>query len=49
MTVTIPSWLEISWSKFKEKTKSYNILSNTWKVLFLVYFYDKKKVLDETW
>lgn len=41
MIVIIPSWLKISRSRFKWKTKSCNILDNTRKVSFPAYFYDK--------
>ena len=41
MMVIIPSWLKISRSKFKWKTKSCNILDSTRKLLFPAYFYDK--------
>jgi hypothetical protein len=39
--VTIPSWLEISRIRFKCKTKLYNILSTTIKLLFPAYSYDE--------
>jgi hypothetical protein len=44
MIVTQPSWLKISRSRLKGKTKSYNIFSSTWKLLFHVYSYDKRGV-----
>jgi hypothetical protein len=39
--VTTPSWLEIQRSMFKCKTKSFNILGSTRKLLFSIYFYDE--------
>jgi hypothetical protein len=39
--ITIPSWLEILRFRFKLKTKPYNILSNTKKLLFIAYLYDE--------
>jgi hypothetical protein len=42
--VYIPSWLEIPIPRFKWKTKSYNILGSTRKLLFLAYSYDEISV-----
>jgi hypothetical protein len=39
--VTISNWLEVLRSRFKLKTKSYNILSNAKKLLFIAYLYDE--------
>jgi hypothetical protein len=44
MMVYIPSWSEILIPRFKWKTKSYNILSSTRKLLFLTYSYDEISV-----
>jgi len=42
--VIIPIWLEITRSRFRWKTKCYNILNNIKKLSFLAYFYYKKGV-----
>jgi len=39
--VTILSWLKIIRSRFKWRTKSYNILGSIRKLLFPIYFYDE--------
>jgi nitrate reductase gamma subunit len=44
MMITIHSWLKISRSRFKWKTKSYSILDNTRKLLFHAHSYNEISV-----
>jgi nitrate reductase gamma subunit len=44
MMITIHSWLKISRSRFKWKSKSYSILDNTRKLLFHAHSYNEISV-----